>query len=352
MELFGGRAHAGSPDVAAAPGLPASRPPQPPPLQAPGCRPNPGVHAARKDAAPALAVTATCAAFADRLGGRAAATGQGQAGDPAPGPGGEQGLLAPQAQRARVPWLSAAQALEHLGDRAAVGRDAAVGCVSHTAPLPPSVRHARPAAGAKDTCTVLPPLQFAQEQTPHQQAPRALHAQIRELMGLLGNDQQDRCAHCGCLPAPSAPAPALAPEEPGRRQGGRGEGTAGAGRGKAMGREAGRGSWGRRVRGLRASCRAPAPTDSALPPAGAAPPWAPANLLQPTAVPSLNAALLQTQTHLGDIVGMLGPLQDQLLTQNQHVEQLRGSFDQTMSLAVGFILGSVATQRGVLGKPS
>ncbi|XP_069849750.1 undifferentiated embryonic cell transcription factor 1-like [Dipodomys merriami] len=142
--------------------------------------------------------------------------------------------------------------------------------------------------------------------------PGRFDAQIRELMGLLGNDQQDRCAHCGCLPRALCAC-------------------AGPGPGRA---------------------RAPAPTDSVLPPAGAAPPWAPSNLLQPTAVPSLNAALLQTQMHLGDIVGMLGPLQDQLLTQNQHVEQLRGSFDQTMSLAVGFILGSVATQRGVLGKPS
>ncbi|XP_069849749.1 undifferentiated embryonic cell transcription factor 1-like [Dipodomys merriami] len=123
--------------------------------------------------------------------------------------------------------------------------------------------------------------------------PGPFEAKIRELMGLLGNDQQDRCAHCRCHPAPSAPAPAPAPEEPG------------------------------------------------------AAPSAPNNLLQPT-VPLLNAALPQMLTRLGDIVGMLGPLQDQLLTQNQHVEQLRGSFD----LAMGFILGSVATQRGVLGRPS
>lgn len=69
------------------------------------------------------------------------------------------------------------------------------------------------------------------------------------------------------------------------------------------------------------------------------------------APPSLNAALMQTLGHLGDIVAILGPLRDQLLTLNQHVEQLRGSFDQTVSLAVGFILGSAAAERGVLGDP-
>lgn len=68
----------------------------------------------------------------------------------------------------------------------------------------------------------------------------------------------------------------------------------------------------------------------------------------PSAPPSLNAALLQTLGHLGDIVAILGPLRDQLLTLNQHVEQLRGSFDQTVSLAVGFILGSAAAERGLL----
>lgn len=48
-------------------------------------------------------------------------------------------------------------------------------------------------------------------------------------------------------------------------------------------------------------------------------------------------------------MAILGPLRDQLLTLNQHVEQLRGSFDQTVSLAVGFILGSAAaSERGVL----
>ncbi|XP_004625777.1 undifferentiated embryonic cell transcription factor 1 [Octodon degus] len=64
--------------------------------------------------------------------------------------------------------------------------------------------------------------------------------------------------------------------------------------------------------------------------------------------PTLNSALLQTLTHLGDIVAILGPLRDQLQALNQHVEQLRGSFDQTVSLAVGFILGNAAAERGVL----
>ncbi|XP_042558454.1 undifferentiated embryonic cell transcription factor 1-like [Dipodomys spectabilis] len=128
------------------------------------------------------------------------------------------------------------------------------------------------------------------------QPPGPFDAQIRELMGLLGDNQQDRSARRR-RPAPSVPAPV--PEEP-----------------------------------------------------GAAPPWAPANLLPPATTPLLNAALLQMLTHLGDIVGMLGPLRDQLLTRNQHVEQLHGSFDQTVSLAVGFILGSMATQRGILGEPS
>ncbi|KAF6112189.1 undifferentiated embryonic cell transcription factor 1 [Phyllostomus discolor] len=82
------------------------------------------------------------------------------------------------------------------------------------------------------------------------------------------------------------------------------------------------------------------------------PPGRPENPSPPQpAPPSLNAALLQTLGHLGDIVAVLGPLRDQLLTLNQHVEQLRGSFDQTVSLAVGFILGSAAAERGVLGDP-
>ncbi|XP_042558070.1 undifferentiated embryonic cell transcription factor 1-like [Dipodomys spectabilis] len=129
------------------------------------------------------------------------------------------------------------------------------------------------------------------------QPPGPFDAQIRELMALLGDNQQDRRARRSRRPAPSVPAPV--PEDP-----------------------------------------------------GAAPPWAPANLLPPATTPSLNAALLQTLTHLGDIVGMLGPLRDQLLTRNHQVEQLHGSFDQTVSLAVGFILGSMATQRGILGELS
>ncbi|XP_069316034.1 undifferentiated embryonic cell transcription factor 1 [Eulemur rufifrons] len=81
------------------------------------------------------------------------------------------------------------------------------------------------------------------------------------------------------------------------------------------------------------------------------PPGRPEDRTPPQAAPSLNAALLQTLGHLGDIVAVLGPLRDQLLTLNQHVEQLRGSFDQTVSLAVGFILGSAAAERGVLRDP-
>uniref|UniRef100_A0A8C9C472 Undifferentiated embryonic cell transcription factor 1 n=1 Tax=Phocoena sinus TaxID=42100 RepID=A0A8C9C472_PHOSS len=82
------------------------------------------------------------------------------------------------------------------------------------------------------------------------------------------------------------------------------------------------------------------------------PPGRPEDHVPPQpAPPSLNAALLQTLGHLGDIVSILGPLRDQLLTLNQHVEQLRGSFDQTVSLAVGFILGSAAAERGVLADP-
>ncbi|XP_012892978.1 PREDICTED: undifferentiated embryonic cell transcription factor 1 [Dipodomys ordii] len=187
------------------------------------------------------------------------------------------------------------------------------------------------------------------------QPPGPFDAQIRELMGLLGDDQQDRRACCR-RPAPSVPPPV--PEEPGRQAAGQERGRDCRARGRwrrgegQSGREAGRGGRGRRLRGQRAGGRAAAPADPVLPPAGATLPWAPANLLPPAPTPSLNAALLQTLTHLGDIVGMLGLLQDQLLSRNQHVEQLRGSFDQTVSLAVGFILGSMATQRGVLGEPS
>ncbi|XP_049711068.1 undifferentiated embryonic cell transcription factor 1 [Elephas maximus indicus] len=69
----------------------------------------------------------------------------------------------------------------------------------------------------------------------------------------------------------------------------------------------------------------------------------------PRAPSSLNDALLETLGHLGHIAATLGPLRDQLLTLNQHVEQLRGSFDQTVSVAVGFILGNASAERGVLG---
>ncbi|EHB00976.1 Undifferentiated embryonic cell transcription factor 1 [Heterocephalus glaber] len=97
----------------------------------------------------------------------------------------------------------------------------------------------------------------------------------------------------------------------------------------------------------------PPPPDPDLSPEDPdAPPYRTDDRVPPQpAPPSLNASLLQTLTHLGDIVTILGPLRDQLLTLNQHVEQLRGSFDQTVSLAVGFILGSAAAERGVLRDP-
>ncbi|XP_028727876.1 undifferentiated embryonic cell transcription factor 1 [Peromyscus leucopus] len=80
------------------------------------------------------------------------------------------------------------------------------------------------------------------------------------------------------------------------------------------------------------------------------PPDLPQDRAPPQVAPqSLNTALLQALTHLGDISTVLGPLRDQLATLNQHVEQLRGSFDQTVSLAVGFILGNAASERGILG---
>ncbi|XP_007935068.1 undifferentiated embryonic cell transcription factor 1 [Orycteropus afer afer] len=68
----------------------------------------------------------------------------------------------------------------------------------------------------------------------------------------------------------------------------------------------------------------------------------------PRASSSLNDVVLETLGHLGHIAAILGPLRDQLLTLNQHVEQLRGSFDQTVSLAVGFILGNASAERGLL----
>ncbi|XP_005402111.1 PREDICTED: undifferentiated embryonic cell transcription factor 1 isoform X2 [Chinchilla lanigera] len=93
----------------------------------------------------------------------------------------------------------------------------------------------------------------------------------------------------------------------------------------------------------------PPPDPDPSPERPATPPYRPDGRAPPQPQPpSLNAALLQTLTHLGDIVAILGPLRDQLTALNQHVEQLRGSFDQTVSLAVGFILGSAAAERGVL----
>ncbi|CAH6793283.1 undifferentiated embryonic cell transcription factor 1 [Phodopus roborovskii] len=80
------------------------------------------------------------------------------------------------------------------------------------------------------------------------------------------------------------------------------------------------------------------------------PPVLPQDRTPPQVAPqSLNTALLQALTHLGDISTVLGPLRDQLATLNQHVEHLRGSFDQTVSLAVGFILGNAASERVILG---
>ncbi|XP_045147172.1 undifferentiated embryonic cell transcription factor 1 [Echinops telfairi] len=92
---------------------------------------------------------------------------------------------------------------------------------------------------------------------------------------------------------------------------------------------------------------APSPTEEEPePPSGC-----PGQRTPPHAASSLNDALLQTLGHLGHIAATLGPLRDQLLTLNQHVEQLRGSFDQTVSLAVGFILGNASVERGFLSGP-
>ncbi|XP_042558094.1 undifferentiated embryonic cell transcription factor 1 [Dipodomys spectabilis] len=198
------------------------------------------------------------------------------------------------------------------------------------------------------------------------QPPGPFDAQIRELMGLLGDDRQAGRARRrpagpgrpqrGRRPAPSAPAPA--PDEPGAappRAPADPEADAdpAAAPEPSLPRAADRG---------RAAASPPPPAAASArrtpdPEPGRSPgspsPGLPADLSPPpAAAPSLNAALLQTLTHLGDIVAVLGPLRDQLLTLNQHVEQLRGSFDQTVSLAVGFILGSAAAERGVLGEPS
>ncbi|KAK2119425.1 hypothetical protein P7K49_000811 [Saguinus oedipus] len=60
------------------------------------------------------------------------------------------------------------------------------------------------------------------------------------------------------------------------------------------------------------------------------------------ASPPLNAALLLTLGHLHLLMTILHPLRDQLRTLNQHVEKLRGAFCKTVSLALGFVLGSAA----------
>nr|XP_008990717.2 uncharacterized protein LOC100395655 [Callithrix jacchus] len=67
------------------------------------------------------------------------------------------------------------------------------------------------------------------------------------------------------------------------------------------------------------------------------------------APPPLNAALLLTLGHLHRLMSILGPLRDQLRTLNQHVEHLRGAFCKTVSLAVGFVLGSAAAVGFILG---
>ncbi|XP_006880178.1 PREDICTED: undifferentiated embryonic cell transcription factor 1 [Elephantulus edwardii] len=93
----------------------------------------------------------------------------------------------------------------------------------------------------------------------------------------------------------------------------------------------------------------PAPSRGFAP---ASPTPAPAEDAPPPRAPlSLNDTLLETLGHMGHIAATLGPLRDQLLTLNQHVEQLRGSFDQTVSLAVGFILGNAYAERGFLAGP-
>uniref|UniRef100_A0A8C0W0X8 Myb/SANT-like DNA-binding domain-containing protein n=1 Tax=Castor canadensis TaxID=51338 RepID=A0A8C0W0X8_CASCN len=204
------------------------------------------------------------------------------------------------------------------------------------------------------------------------QPPGPYDEQIRELMGLLGDNGRRRARrrpsgpgrpHRGRRLAPVASAPAPAPAPPAARY--------------PDADPAGALRFSRSTPKSADACRAPgSPAPTALcalatesrrapgspppPPPDLHPtpenPDAPPGVLEDrappqAAVPSLNAALLQTLTHLGDIVAVLGPLRDQLMTLNQHVEQLRGSFDQTVSLAVGFILGSAAAERGVLGDP-
>ncbi|XP_058155451.1 undifferentiated embryonic cell transcription factor 1 [Dasypus novemcinctus] len=66
------------------------------------------------------------------------------------------------------------------------------------------------------------------------------------------------------------------------------------------------------------------------------------------APPALSDSLLEALGHLGDLTALLGPLREQLVTLNQHIEQLRGSFDQTVTLALGFLVGSAVSERGLL----
>ncbi|XP_006867547.1 PREDICTED: undifferentiated embryonic cell transcription factor 1 [Chrysochloris asiatica] len=92
----------------------------------------------------------------------------------------------------------------------------------------------------------------------------------------------------------------------------------------------------------------PSPTPSPTEEHPGPQPGRPGERVPPRAASSLNEALLETLGHLGHIAATLGPLREQLLILNQHVEQLRGSFDQTVSLAVGFILGNASAERGLL----
>uniref|UniRef100_A0A2K6BEQ7 Myb/SANT-like DNA-binding domain-containing protein n=1 Tax=Macaca nemestrina TaxID=9545 RepID=A0A2K6BEQ7_MACNE len=178
------------------------------------------------------------------------------------------------------------------------------------------------------------------------QPPGPFDEQIRKLMGLLGDNGRKRPRRRspgsgrpqrGRRPAPNAHAPV--PAEPGNTLESR-----------------------QRPRSAPPASRGPhtlsplrRPGSPPPPPAredADSPPGRPEDCAPPPAAPpSLNTALLQTLGHLGDIANILGPLRDQLLTLNQHVEQLRGAFDQTVSLAVGFILGSAAAERGVLRDP-
>ncbi|XP_036293903.1 undifferentiated embryonic cell transcription factor 1 [Pipistrellus kuhlii] len=213
------------------------------------------------------------------------------------------------------------------------------------------------------------------------QPPGPFDAQIRQLMGLLGDTGSKRGRRRspgpgrpprGRRPAPSAPAgaPAAEPDAPSMPAARDSDvdpswtlrfSSSPAKAPEALPREPGSPTALPPLTPApgRSEERAPLHAPSSPPPLDPAwerpdsPPGRPESHAPPpqAAAPSLNAALMQTLGHLGDIVAVLGPLRDQLLTLNQHVEQLRGSFDQTVSLAVGFILGSAAAERGVLGDP-